>query len=120
MCFLQRRVRCPKSPSVCGKPQGEAGSDGRRRGESGVGCLELGDEVSRDPAASAAAAAGAASGAAGGGDVGGERVPQCLGVLFGQIDLVVLAVQTEPDGLALPVRDGLAVQVIGELDNSTL
>ena len=59
------------------------------------------------PAASAAAAAaGAAGGAAGGGDVRGEGVPQCLGVLVGQVDLVVGPVQAEPDRLALPVRDG--------------
>jgi hypothetical protein len=71
-------------------------------------------------AAAAPAGAAAAGGAAGGGDVLGQVVPECLGVLLGEVDLVVGPVQAEPDRFALALRDGLAVQVVSEMDNRTL
>src|SRR5215204_5284678 len=71
-------------------------------------------------ATAAGAAALAATAAAGDGDVLRQVVPQGLGVPFAEIDLVVGPVQAKSDCLALPLQDGLAVQVVGKLENRTL
>src|SRR6185437_12057885 len=71
------------------------------------------------PATGPAAAAGVA-GTARGGDVLAHGVPECFGVLVGEVDLVVGPVQTEPDRLTLPVRNGLTVEVVSELNNRPL
>lgn len=66
-------------------------------------------EFVRVPALGRAAAAGPAGPTAhlaSGGNVVGERFAECVGVVIGQVDLVVAAVETEGDGATLAFVDG--------------
>ncbi|VXB99260.1 hypothetical protein EXIGUO8A_580001 [Exiguobacterium sp. 8A] len=75
-------------------------------------------ELFRVAALRRAARTGAASAAgdlAGGGDVVGERFAERVGVVVGEVDFVVGAVEAERDGTALAVFDGVAGEVVDEV-----
>jgi len=63
----------------------------------------------------AAGAAGTAVDLPGGGDVVGERFAECVRVVVSQVDFVGGTIETERDGLALAVVDGVAGEVVDKM-----
>lgn len=75
-------------------------------------------ELVRVPAlgrAAAAGPAGASAHLASSGNVVGERFAERVGVVVGQVDFVVAAVEAEGDGAAFPVFDDVAGEVVDEV-----